>query len=154
MKPSGWDILQALQRALHEDPEQSLAAFWAGLSEEPPEQAQLLSADLLRQQLYAGLARPWERLKRNKQKKSVLKKRLATEWSTFEILNLQPALARKPVTLSFVLEFLRNAISHDKLRLDGELNATFSDWEQNRLRFTLSELQQFMNAFREFREDG
>ncbi len=154
MKPSSWDILQALQRALHERPEQSLANFWASLSDEPPEQAQLLSAELLRQQLYSGLVRPWERLKRDKQKKSVLKKRLATEWSTFEILNLQPALARKPVTLSFVLEFLRNAVSHDKLRLDGELNATFSDWEQNRLRFTLPELQQFITAFRQFREEG
>jgi len=144
-------LLQKLQNDLHEDPEMSLADFWKSLSATPPSEAQLLSPIFLQQQLYGQIARPWERLKRNKSKKSVLKKMMATGWADFEILNLHPTLSRKPMTLSFVLEFLRNAISHDKVRWDKDLNATFSDWNNNKLRFSLQELTRFMEAFENFR---
>lgn len=145
-------LLQQLQQALREQPEQSLNEFWGSISSKPPSQAQLLSPAFLQQQLYGQIARPWERLKRNKPKKSVLKKMMATDWADFEILNLHPSLSRKPMTLSFVLEFLRNAISHDKVRWDKDLNATFSDWDSNKLRFSLPELIRFMEAFEAFRE--
>lgn len=147
-------LLQKLQDALREEPEQRLADFWSSLSEQPPFRAQLITPDLLQQQLYANIARPWERLKRNKQKKSVLKKMAATDWGSFQILNLQTEVLRKPLNPGFVLELLRNAISHDKVKWDHQLNATFSDWEHNRLRFSLPELIQFMEAFRAFREGG
>lgn len=145
-------LLQKLQGALQERPEQSLGQFWATLSDTPPSEAQLLTPALLQQQLYGQIARPWERLKRNKPKKSVLKKIMAADWANFEILNLHPHLSRKPMTLSFVLEFLRNAISHDKVRWDSHLNATFSDWDNNKLRFSLDQLIRFMEAFARFRK--
>lgn len=145
-------LLKALQSALHRAPEQSLTEFWKGVSAVPPNEARLLSPALLQQQLYGQIARPWERLKRNKPKKSVLKKMMATDWADFDILNLHPTLSRKPMTLSFVLEFLRNAISHDKVRWDKDLNATFSDWDNNKLRFSLPELIRFMEAFETFRQ--
>ncbi len=144
-------LLQQLQQALREDPQQPIAAFWARLSDTPPAEATLLTPELLQQQLYGQIARPWERLKRNKRKKSVLKNKMATEWATFDILNLHPSLARKPMTLSFVLEFLRNAISHDKVRWEDTATATFSDWDNNKLRFSLPELLRFMEAFARFR---
>ena len=149
-----FQLLQQLQRALREQPDQRLSDFWSSLSDTPPERAVLLSDDVLRQELYSQLARPWERLKRQKRKKSVLGKRLATDWCAFEVLNLQPGLMRKPLTIGFLLEFLRNAISHDKLRIDAEQGVTFSDWEHNRLRFSLAELQRLMDAFRAFRSAG
>lgn len=145
-------ILQQLERALREQPDQRLSDFWATVSDTPPESAALVSDDLLRQELYSQLARPWERLKRQKRKKAVLGKRLATEWCTFEVLNLETALMRKPLTIGFLLEFLRNAISHDKLRIDAEQRVTFSDWEHNRLRFSFSGLQRLMEAFQAFRD--
>lgn len=144
-------LLQQLQQALREAPQQPLASFWARLSDTPPSEATILTPALLQQQLYGQIARPWERLKRNKQKKSVLKKRMATDWASFDILNLHPSLSRKPMTLSFVLEFLRNAISHDKVRWDEDRSATFSDWDNNKLRFSLPELLRFMEAFARFR---
>lgn len=146
-----YKLLQQLQQALREQPDQRLSEFWASVSNTPPEQAVLVSDDILRQELYSQIARPWERLKRQKKKKSELGKRLATEWCQFELLNLQPALMRKPLTIGFLLEFLRNAISHDKLRIDAEQGVTFSDWEHNRLRFRFAELQRLMDAFRAFR---
>ena len=149
-----FQLLQQLQQALREQPDQRLSEFWASVSDTPPEQAVLVSDDILRQELYSQIARPWERLKRQKRKKSVLGKRLATDWCAFEVLNLQPALMRKPLTIGFLLEFLRNAISHDKLRIDAERGVTFSDWEHNRLRFSIAELQRLMDAFRAFRSAG
>jgi hypothetical protein len=145
-------LIQRLQHALQEHPNQTLAEFWNTHSDIPPGQAQLLTPAFLQQQLYGQIARPWERLKRNKPKKSVLKKMMATDWADFEILNLHPSLSRKPMTLSFVLELLRNAISHDKVRWDKDLNATFSDWDSNKLRFSLPALIRFMEAFEAFRQ--
>ena len=150
--PSIFSLLTFFQKALQESPNQTLAEFWGTHTDIPPSQAQLLTPAFLQQQLYGQIARPWERLKRNKPKKSVLKKMMATHWADFEILNLHPSLSRKPMTLSFVLEFLRNAISHDKVRWDNDLNATFSDWDSNKLRFSLPELIRFMEAFEAFRE--
>ncbi|MEQ8703279.1 MAG: hypothetical protein RIC19_05140 [Phaeodactylibacter sp.] len=150
--PSIFTLLSFFQKALHEQPGQTLEEFWGKHSNVPPQQAQLLTPAFLQQQLYGQIARPWERLKRNKTKKSVLKKIMATDWADFEILNLHPTLSRKPMTLSFVLEFLRNAISHDKVRWDKDLNATFADWDSNKLRFSLPELIRFMEAFEAFRQ--
>jgi len=147
-------LLQQLQQALRERPDQRLSDFWATVSETPPEQAVLVSDDILRQELYSQIARPWEQLKRQKKKKSILGKRPATDWCHYELLNLQPNLMRKPLTIGFLLEFLRNAISHDKLRIDSKQGVTFSDWEHNRLRFSFAQLQQLIDAFREFRSQG
>ncbi|MCR9098732.1 MAG: hypothetical protein NXI25_02200 [bacterium] len=150
--PSIFSLLTFFQKALQEHPDQTLAEFWSTHTDIPPGQAQLLTPAFLQQQLYGQIARPWERLKRNKPKKSVLKKMMAADWADFEILNLHPSLSRKPMTLSFVLELLRNAISHDKVRWDKDLNATFSDWDSNKLRFSLPELIRFMEAFEAFRK--
>lgn len=145
-------ILQRLQRALRESPEQSLADFWSTVSEQPPSQAVLVGDEVLRQELYSRIARPWERLKRQKQKKSVLGKLPATEWCSFELLNLQPQLMRKPLTVGFLLEFLRNAISHDKVKIGADTRVVFTDWEHNRIRFSLNELLRLMEALAAFRK--
>jgi hypothetical protein len=144
-------LLQRLQQALREQPEQSLADFWSTLSELPPSQAVLVGDEVLRQELYGRIARPWERLKRQKQKKSVLGKLPATDWCVFEVLNLQPQLMRKPLTVGFLLEFLRNAISHDKVKIETDTQVVFSDWEHNRIRFSLQELLRLMEALAAFR---
>lgn len=149
---STFRLLLSLQKALQETPNQTLGDFWAAHFDIPLDKAKVLNKASLQQQLYGQIARPWERLKKNKPKKSVLKKIQATEWADFEILNLHPTLSRKPVTLSFILEFLRNAISHDKVRWDDQLNATFADWDNNKLRFSLQELTKFMEAFEQFRK--
>lgn len=150
--PDAFSLLLQLQRALREQPGQALSEWWESYSGTPAAQAELLTPNLLQQHLYAQIARPWERLKRDKPKKSALKKIPATQWATFEIVNLHPHLSRKPMTLSFVLELLRNAISHDKVRWDKELNATFSDWDSNKLRFSMEEIQRFIAAFQAFRK--
>ena len=150
--PDALSLLLQLQRALREKPGLTLSEWWGSLSSTPAAEAELLTPSLLQQHLYSQIARPWERLKRDKPKKAVLKKIPATDWAAFEIVNLHPHLSRKPMTLSFVLELLRNAISHDKVRWDKELNATFSDWDNNKLRFSMEEIQRFIAAFRAFRK--
>jgi len=151
MSRSPYRMLQALQQALRERPQQSLEDFWASLSDQPPQEAALISEDLIRQWLYIEIVQPWERLKRNKQQKAKLRKQPATHWATFEVRNLAPHLMQKPLGTGFVLEMMRNAISHDKLQFDRREAVVFSDWDNNRLRFSLNALEDFVEAFRRFR---
>jgi hypothetical protein len=151
MSRSPYRILQALQQALRERPQQPLEEFWANLSEQPPQEAELVSEDLIRQWLYIEIVQPWERLKRRKQQKAKLRKKPATDWAAFEVLNLAPHLMQQPLGIGFVLEMMRNAISHDKLRFDRREAVVFSDWDNNRLRFSLDALESFVEAFRQFR---
>ncbi len=145
-------FLQALEKALKLQPATSLGEFWADFANKEGlgQDESLFTPGFLLMQLYGQLVFSWERLKRDVKKKARLKKVDAQEWGNFSILNMDPAYARKPLTLDVVLETLRNAVSHARVKLDEEGNITFSVRGGTKLQFDRQGLQKFLESFGEF----
>ena len=61
-----------------------------------------------------------------------------------------PFSVEKDFTTEFLIRKLRNAISHGSVDISDNMNFTFSDSDGTVVRFTIGDLQQFVQMFRRY----
>ena len=142
-------ILNKLDEQLQENPERDLEKFWQAQG-----QASLMNAGTLLISLYGLVVFPWERLRKQFRKSPTLKKTRLDDWCRYRIFNLAPAMQRKPLPLYFVLELMRNAISHADVKIDEALRITFRERKGTVIAFEYKELKKFLEHLVVFYHSG
>ncbi len=110
----------------------------------------LINTGVLLMHLYGLIVLPWELLKHQIRKDSKLKKSTLDEWCTFRLVEIAPTMQRKKLRLYFVLEMMRNALSHATISVDQDLSITFIDRRGTKIKFTLEELKEFLHRLGDF----
>jgi hypothetical protein len=143
-------MLQQLDETIRKKPETKFQEFFLPAFDGNPEDYSTFDAGTLLMLLYGMIVFPWESLKKILRKDKYLKHTNLGDWCNYRILNITPAMQRKPLQLYFVLGLMRNAISHANVKIDEDLEITFRSKEGTVIAFHFKELKKFLSALQTF----
>ena len=139
------EFLNKIDEGLHKNPEISLENFLQSIFEDSNNfNNSVVNPGVLLITLYGLIVFPWERLRKIIRKDQNLRKTNLDDWCNFKIFNLAPAMQRKPLPLYFVLELMRNAISHANVKIEDNLRITFRERRGTTIAFEHNELKDFL----------
>lgn len=104
-----------------------------------------LTAGVMLMHLYGLIVFPWEQLQKQIRTQKLIRKVPLSKWCTYRIVNQAPHLERKVLTVYSTLHILRNAISHATITIDPDLTFVFRERRGTTLKFTINELEDFLD---------
>jgi len=128
-----------LQNSLKEDSNTSLEDAIGEFKKEYP-RFTIINKDIIVMQLYRGIVIPWESLKRKLPKKIMMSDLDTSVWGNYKILDYDPRHSINKMDLRFFIRKLRNAISHNKIKILDDHSVIFRDREGTKIKYEWKEL--------------